>query len=146
MLHQTFLGIIIFLQFTLALLDHMITNGFAKGLPPDDGRFHAYVLVISLLLAPFAALAFFTEPNTFIGLLKVWTVYLTWVGGGLDWIYFIAKTALPLPDKEWCWMPRIFLRKKNNQWVLDFPTNREWALYTVCMWLPNIICWAVVMG
>jgi hypothetical protein len=144
MLHQTFLAIIIWLQFTLALLDHMITNGFAKGLPPDDGRFHAYVLTITLLLLPFAALAYFTEPTPTTALLKAWTVMLTWFGGFLDWIYFIAKTVLPLPDKKWRWMPKIFPRLKDGVLLFDYPTNREWAIYTVAMWLPNIICWIIV--
>jgi hypothetical protein len=144
MLHQTFIGLIILLQFTLALLDHLFTNGFAKDLPPDDGRFHAYVLVITMLLIPTAGLAYFTEPNQTVAIVKVWTVYLTWFGGLLDWIYFIAKTALPLPNKKWTWMPKIFPRLENGVLLFDYPTNREWAIYTICMWLPNIVAWVLI--
>lgn len=131
MLHQSFLAIVIFYQFALALRDYMVTGVLAKGLPPD-GRFHAYCLVTSLEVAAFAALAAFSEPLWIVAALKAWTVGLTWFGGGLDWIYFVAKGDIPAWDKVWHWIP-------------FRPTTFKWLLWTLFCWVPTIFCWAILL-
>ncbi len=144
MLNQTFLAITIFLQFALALLDHIITGVLAKGLPPD-GRFHAYSLSIILVLIPFAALAAFTEQIPLIACLKVWTIFLLWVGGGLDWIYFLAGGELPSWNFVWHWMPKIIPTVSFGKLTFTHPTTFHWGLYTAFMWIPNIFCWGLVL-
>jgi hypothetical protein len=145
MLHQTFIAIVIFYQFVLALRDHIVTGVLAKGLPPDR-RFHAYCLITTLEVTAFAALAAFTEPNTFNAILKAWTVYLTWFGGSLDWIYFIAAGGIPEWNFRWYWMPKIFPYITHGRITFDHPTTKHWAAYTAIMWIPNMICWTLVLA
>jgi hypothetical protein len=144
MLPQTFLGIIVFLQFSLALLDHMVTGVLAKGLPPD-GRFHAYSLSMLLVIVCFCALVVFTEPNIQFAVLKVWTVLLTWVGGVLDWFYFLIDGKIPEYNFVWHWMPKIIPVITHGRLSFEHPTTVHWGIYTAVMWIPNIICWSVLL-
>ena len=144
MLHQTFLAIIIFYQFALALRDYIITGVLAKGLPPD-GRFHAYVLVTTLEVTALAALAAFTELTWQLQLLKAWTVYLVWFGGALDWIYFLAIGTIPDANRIWHWIPKIVLRLTGNRITFEHPNTLHWLIYTVTMWAPCIICWSLIL-
>lgn len=144
MLHQTFLAIVIFYQFTLALRDYIITGVLAKGLPPD-GRFHAYVLVTTLEVTAIAFALALSGPVGTVFALKLWTVYLCWFGGGLDWIYFIAIGTIPDANKIWYWMPRIVPFLSKGKLTFEHPTTTNWTVYTALMWVPCMICWTITL-
>jgi len=131
-LPQSFLLLVIVYLFALSLRDYMVTGVLAKGLEPD-GRFHAYVLVTSLEVLTWATYALISEPiPSFIGALKFVTVLACWVGGPLDWIYFIAKGEIPAWDHVWHWMP-------------GKPKTWQWGIWTLC-WLVGLgICWSAVL-
>jgi len=143
-LHQTFLAIIIFYQFALALRDYVVTGVLAKGLPPD-GRFLAYVLVTTLEVTAIAFGLALSSPLGWIFILKLWTVYLCWFGGGLDWIYFIAIGTIPEANKIWYWMPKIVPTLTRGRVTFEHPTTKNWATFTALMWVPNLICWIYVL-
>ena len=144
MLHQTFLAIVIFYQFALALRDHLITGILAKGLPPD-GKFHAYCIITTLEVTVVAVSLSLYEPLGLISILKAVTVYLTWFGGGLDWIYFIAKGEIPEWNFVWHWMPAIALKISRGRITFEHPTTKSWAIWTGICWVPTIICWAITL-
>jgi len=149
MLHQTFLLIIVCYQLILAARDFTVTGILAKGLPPD-WRFHTYCIVTTLEVTVLATLAALTEPNVLVAALKAWTIYLCWIGGSLDWIYFLLRlfvTNVPMPEWNfvWHWMPRLFPYITKDKITFDHPTTRHWAVYTALMWIPNIACWIMVL-
>ena len=144
MLHSTFIAIVIFYQFALALRDYMITGVLAKG-QAADGKFLAYVLVTTLEVSAIAFALALNSPFGWIFVLKLWTVYLCWFGGALDWIYFIAIGTIPEANKVWFWMPKIVPTLTKNRLTFEHPTTTNWTVYTALMWVPNLICWGIVL-
>jgi len=149
MMHQTFLLIIACYQLILAGRDFTVTGILAKGLPAD-WRFHTYCIVTTLEVTVLAALAAFTEPSTSIAALKAWTIFLCWIGGALDWIYFalrklVHNEEMPEWNFVWFWMPRIFPYITHGKITFDHPTTKHWAVYTALMWIPNILVWTMVL-
>jgi len=148
-LHQIFLAIIACYQLILAGRDFVVTGILAKGLPPD-WRFHTYCIITTLEVTVLAAFAVLTEPNVSVAVLKAWTVYLCWIGGALDWIYFLLRlfvTNVPMPEWTfiWHWMPQIFPYITHGKITFDHPTTKHWIAYTCLMWVPNLICWTILL-
>ena len=129
---QSFLVLAVAYLFFLSLRDYMVTGVLAKGLPPD-GRFHAYVLMTTGEVLCFATYTLISEPiPSYIGFLKFLTIIGCWVGGWLDFIYFVAKGAIPEWNMVWHWMP-------------GKPTTTQWALWATG-WLFTIIgLWTPVL-
>ena len=146
---ETFILLIFFYQFILAGRDFVVTGILAQGLPAD-WRFHTYAVVTTLEVSVLAALAFLTEPSTTMALLKAWTVYLCWFGGFLDWIYFgIRKLVYNKEPPEWnfvwFWMPKIVVKVTKGKIEFDHPTTAHWALWTMFMWMPNMMIWGFTL-
>lgn len=149
MLDQTFILIIICYQVILAGRDFVVTGILAKKLPPD-WRFHVYCIVTTLEVTIVAVFSALSASEPLIMALRAWTAYLTWIGGGLDWIYFALRqliTSVPMPEWNfvWHWMPRIFPYITRGRITLDHPTTKHWAAYTALMWIPNVVCWSYVL-
>lgn len=102
--HWSFLFVTLLYLFALSGLDQQVTGVLAKGLKPK-GKFHSYVLWHTMLNQSVAFLAVTTEPNLTIAVLKYVTVTWCWVGGTLDFLYFMMQGEIPEPEKVWHWMP-----------------------------------------
>lgn len=147
-----FLFIVIIYQIVLAGRDFIVTGILATHCPPD-WRFHLYVLVTTAEVLILASVFALNEPNLLVSLLKFWTVTLTWIGGILDWLYFLfaklAKTftKLDVPNipnwgTVWHWMPPIFIYITRGKVSFDHPTTKHWVAYTLLMWIPLLVGWA----
>lgn len=117
--------------FALSGRDYMVTGVLAQHLPPD-GRFLAYVLWTSLENQAFALLALSTEKiKSPIGVLKYLTITACWIGGWLDFIYFMIKGAIPEWSMIWHWMP-------------FHPTTEAWAIYAACWLIGIVAAWGIL--
>lgn len=132
-----FLFSVVLYLFALTGLDRMVT-GIIK---PDIDRqtFLAYVLwqtVLNQAVALMASLTYFytaTDPNLLLASVIYITVVYCWAGGGLDFLYFGMKGAIPEWSMVWHWMPF-----KPKTW--------QFAIYALAWLVGLIVAWATVLG
>ena len=126
--------LILFLLFGFLIfltgLDHMVTGVLAEGLPPD-GTFQSYALWVTGLVF-FVGMAFANSaPTPRLQLLHFVSVLWTWVGGSLDFLYFMMRGEIPAYNKVWTWIP-------------GNPTTAKWALWAFGTLVALITVWATV--
>lgn len=128
-----FLFCVILYLFALTGVDHMIT-GVIK--PDIDKRiFLAYGLWQTLLnqaTALFAPLQYWNSnpnPSVFLAVLMYVTVVWCWVGGALDFLYFMMKGYILEPNVVWYWMP---FKPKTWQFAIY---SLIWLIIIVTSWI-----------
>ena len=125
-----FLFILLGLLFFLTGIDHMVTGVLAIGLPPD-GRFTAYALWVTGFMVFVALLGAGSAMTGRLAILQFVSVLWCWVGGSLDFIYFMMKGEIPEWNKVWTWMP-------------GNPTTTKWGLWALGTLVAMIIAWMSV--
>lgn len=131
--------------FWLSLRDYTVTGLLAKGCPPD-GKFHAYALCTtgevfavamwSMAHAPFPSLT---------GFAMFATVLMGWLGGWLDFIYWVAAGGIPDENRVWTWIPKIFPKLVGSDLVFDHPTTKQYAAWAAGWLLVDGLLWLAVM-
>lgn len=135
LLENFWVGIILLL-FSFAGMDRMMT-GVVK--PDIDRRtFVTYVLWFTLMnqtISWFLANMYYTQtPNpSYIIAGLIWiTVSWTWIGGTLDFVYWLYAGRLPdWGDVLW-WMPF-----KPKLW--------QWGIYAICWLIALAVAWNVLI-
>jgi len=125
-----FLTYIILYLVALTGLDRMVT-GVIK---PDVKRqvFLAYVMWHTLMNQAVALIATLGAPTLTLAIAMYVTVVWCWVGGTLDFLYFMMKGEIPEWGMVWGWMPF-----KLRTW--------QFAIYALC-WLVAIVClWGYII-
>ena len=129
-----FLGVFI-LQIAFAGLDRMMT-GVVK---PDIERqtFLTYVVWFTLVNQAVAYLVSSTywytaaTPSYIVAALMWITVTWTWIGGTLDFFYWLMAGRIPEFDKVLWWMPF-----KPKLW--------QWGVYTICWLVGLATAWTIL--
>ena len=129
--HWSFIFISLLYLFALSGLDQQVTGVLAKGLKPK-GKFLSYVLWHTMMNQAVALGFALSEPVLLVAALKYVTIVWCWIGGSLDFLYFMMQGEIPEPEKVWHWMPF-----KPRTW--------QFAIYALA-WLTVIIAsWILVL-
>ena len=131
-----FLFCVVLLLFAWSGLDLMITGIISPNVEAEN--FKAYVLWQTLLNQAVALLGALMHvhnnpsPNLSLAILMYITVVWIWIGGTLDWLYWMMRGRI----KEW----------SSVLWLVPFkPKLWQYTIYTLIWLIGLITAWTIMM-
>lgn len=137
--HGYFFFCILFLLITTTQVDHQV-NIMTGGMPMG-GVFICYALSMTLLnqaIAVSVTIMYWIH-SLARSKFKAFLIYVTtvwvWIGGALDFLFFMMKGYIPEGNQVWHWMPFYWFLK--IEW-----TTLHQAIYTIVFLVVLIIAWS----
>jgi len=121
-----FLTYVVIYLFGLTAVDRMVTGKLRTDIHGEE--FHAYVFAHFLMNQAVALIATLGAPTLLVAVAMYITVVWCWVGGALDFLYFMMRGYIPEWRIVWTWMPF-----KPRTWQFAIYAF-VWLLAIVCLW------------